>query len=373
MKKLKVVTVVGTRPEIIRLSRLIPKLDEHTDHVLVHTGQNYDRQLSEVFFEELDIRRPDYFLDVDTASFGTVMGDTLRKSEEVFIKEKPDAVMILGDTNSAIAAVAAERMHIPVYHMEAGNRSFDRNVPEELNRRLVDHVSSFNLPYSARAEENLLREGLEPRFLMRTGSPMREIFLANREKFEASDVLSRLGLEAQRYILVSLHRQENVDDEARLRTAIQDLESAAKRLMVPLVLSVHPRTRARLQNFDIRLSERSLVLEPLGFSDYFSLQLHSLCVVSDSGSISEEASVAGFRAVTYRNSMERPEALDSGSIVMCGIGSDLVSAIQLVINSPIAEPPTDYQSANFSDRVLKFLFSTAALAPTWLGLRSSGS
>ncbi len=369
MKKLKVVTVVGTRPEIIRLSRLIPKLDEFTDHVLVHTGQNYDRQLNEVFFEDLDLRQPDYFLNVDTSSFGTVMGDTLKKSEAVFLKEKPDAVMILGDTNSAIAAVVAERMHIPVYHMEAGNRSFDSNVPEELNRKLVDHVSTFNLAYSERALANLLREGIGARFTMVSGSPMPEIFSFYSEKIRASKALETLGLEQNGYFLASLHRQENVDNPKRLLLALDNLEELASRTDTEVIIPAHPRLAMRLSN-EFHARDRLRIIAPMGFTDYVNLQVNSLCVVSDSGSISEESAILGFKAITLRDSMERPEALDAGTIVMSGLDAfDLCDKWAFVSKRPILEAPSDYTSQDFSDRVVNFVLGTAKLSSFWSGRR----
>ena len=370
MKKLKVVTIVGTRPEIIRLSRLIPKLDNYTDHILVHTGQNYDRQLNEVFFEDLELRQPDYFLNVDTTSVGTVMGDTLRKSEEVFLEEKPDAVMILGDTNSAIAAVVAERMSIPVYHMEAGNRSFDRNVPEELNRKMVDHVATFNLPYNDFSMRNLLAEGVHPRFIHKTGSPIREVYEYFKEKILESKVVERLNLARGEYFLVSLHRQENVDDPQRLLASLEVLEAIRDQFRLPIIVSTHPRTRLRLES----LAKTELLgiqfHEPFGYLDYNKLQLDAKCVISDSGTISEEAAIMNFRAVTLRDSMERPEALQTGTITMIGLGSQTTSlALKHALErSAIDAYPEGYEVADFSHKVLSFLLSSAPLAQKWKGM-----
>ena len=366
MKKLKVVTIVGTRPEIIRLSRLIPKLDEFTDHVLVHTGQNYDRQLNEVFFEDLELRQPDYYLKVDTSSFGTVMGDTLKKSEEVFLKERPDAVMILGDTNSAIAAVIAERMHIPVYHMEAGNRSFDNNVPEELNRRMVDHVATFNLPYNDYSMRNLLSEGIHPRFIHKTGSPIREIYEHYRGKVSASDVVERLGLAKGKYFLVSLHRQENVDSEGRLSLALNTLLSIRQTWELPILVSTHPRTRKRLESLSIDSLPGFIFHEPFGYFDYNKLQLEAKCVISDSGTISEESSIMGFPAVTLRDSMERPEALGQAGLVIAPIGSaEVASAVELAMRLRAKGEVEGYSQSNFSESVLRFVMSTCRLSRTW--------
>jgi UDP-N-acetyl-L-fucosamine synthase len=365
VKKLKVVTIVGTRPEIIRLSRLIPKLDEYTDHVLVHTGQNSDRQLNEVFFEDLELRQPDYYLNVDTSSMGSVMGDVLKKSEEVFIKEKPDAVMILGDTNSAIAAVVAERMHIPVYHMEAGNRSFDNNVPEELNRKMVDHVATFNLPYNDYSMRNLLAEGIHPRSIHKTGSPIGEIFNHYKEKIHKSRVLEDLDLKPSEYFVVSIHRQENVDDPQRLGLVLQSLSFVRDKFQLPLIVSTHPRTRKRLEAMATTELNGFHFHEPFGYLDYNKLQLDSRCVISDSGTISEESAIMGFPAVTLRDSMERPEALDFGRIVKVSPGrtDDLFWAIEFSQSVALSQdPPEGYSSLSFSNRVLAILLSTPSPA-----------
>jgi UDP-N-acetylglucosamine 2-epimerase (non-hydrolysing) len=367
LKKLKVVTIVGTRPEIIRLSMLIPKLDEHTDHVFVHTGQNSDPKLNQVFFDDLGLRAPDYYLNVDTTSMGSVMGDTLKKSEEVFLKEKPDAVMILGDTNSAIAAVVAERMHIPVYHMEAGNRSFDKNVPEELNRRMVDHVASFNLPYNDYSMRNLLAEGIHPRKIQKTGSPIAEIYQHYKSKIESSKVLETLKLKKDSYILVSVHRQENVDSPARLQLVLDCLRSLRDSFSIPILVSTHPRTKARLGNVDGSDLEGINFHEPFGYLDYNKLQINAFCVVSDSGTISEESAIIGFPAVSIRDSIERPEALETGSVVLTGLNpTNLIQSVELVRSRGlIASIPEGYEVSDFSDRVLGFLFSTARLHQSW--------
>jgi UDP-N-acetylglucosamine 2-epimerase (non-hydrolysing) len=371
LKKLKVVTIVGTRPEIIRLSRLIPKLDEYTDHIFVHTGQNSDPKLNQVFFDDLELRQPDYFLNVDTSSMGSVMGDTLKKAEEVFLKEKPDAVMILGDTNSAIAAVVAERMHIPVYHMEAGNRSFDNNVPEELNRKMVDHVASFNLPYNNYSMRNLLAEGIHPRFIQKTGSPIREIYEHYKDKIAASTAVADLGLSPGGYFLVSVHRQENVDLPERLEKVLDCLVAVREKWGLPVMVSTHPRTRIRLEALGREDLEGITFHEPFGYLDYNKLQLGAKCVISDSGTISEESWIMGFFAVTLRGSMERPEALESGSIILTGLEPDnLIRSIGLETSGNIESGlPEGYDSIDFSDKVLKYLFSTCTLSREWKGLR----
>ena len=372
MKKLKVVTVVGTRPEIIRLSALIPKLDRFTDHVLVHTGQNSDPKLNAVFFQDLELREPDIYLNVDTSSIGSVMGDTMKKVEEVFAAERPDAVMILGDTNSAIAAVIAERMHIPVYHMEAGNRSFDANVPEELNRKMVDHISSFNLPYNDYSLRNLLNEGIHPRYICKTGSPIREIFEIYKHEIEASQILEILGLEHKKYLLASVHRQENVDSPVRLAKVLDCLSEVSEAYKLPVLVSTHPRTRARLQDAGVSQSTGVTFHEPFGYFDYNKLQISAFCVVSDSGTISEESAILGFPAVTLRNSMERPEALETGSMLMSGLEPDsLVRCIDLAVNEQVRSRPEGYEVNDFSERVLRFVTSTVANRAAWYGLYES--
>jgi len=382
MKKLKVVTIVGTRPEIIRLSRLIPKLDQYTDHILVHTGQNSDPMLNDVFFKDLHLRKPDYFLDVDTSSMGSVMGDTIKKSEEVLLKEKPDAVMILGDTNSSVAAIVAERMHIPVYHMEAGNRSFDANVPEELNRKMVDHVASFNLPYNDYSLRNLLAEGIHPKRICITGSPIREIYEHYKDKISKSKVVEDLGLKKGEFFLVSAHRQENVDSPERLQELISSLKAIYDKWQLPIMVSTHPRTRKQLESIPGYSEIKGITFhEPFGFLDYNQLQLNSKCVISDSGTISEESSILRFPAITIRDSIERPEAIDFGSIVMTGLQSDdvLAGILQVLESSEssnkaaeysVRKFPLGYDVNDFSNRVLKFLFSTVRKHHIWAGIRT---
>ena len=380
--KSTVVTIVGTRPEIIRLSRIIPKLDKTFNHVLVHTGQNKDPMLNDVFFKDLDLRAPDIFLDVDTSSLGSVLGDTLKKIEPMFLKHKPDAVLILGDTNSAISAVLAKRMHIPVYHMEAGNRSFDENVPEETNRRLVDHVSDFNLPYTEHARRNLLAEGIHPRRIMMSGSPMREVLDHYRSKIEASSVLEDLGLEKGNYFLVSAHRQENVDSSERLKDLLDSLKAIHEEWKLPLMVSTHPRTRKQLEAIPGYKDIKGVTFhEPFGFLDYNKLQLNAKCVISDSGTISEESTILGFPAVTIRDSIERPEALDFGGIVMTGLkAGNVLAGISeaLVSEEDNASPgsqnewsglPQGYEVTDCSSRVVKFILSTVSRHHDWASVR----
>lgn len=371
-QQLKVITLVGTRPEIIRLSSLISKLDKLVDHVLVHTGQNKDYKLSEVFFEDLGLRSPDYFLGIDSSSPGAAMADVLAKFEKVLLRESPHALMILGDTNSAIAAVIAERRGVPVYHMEAGNRSFDPNVPEELNRRLVDHVSTFNLPYNSHSYSNLINEGINPRFILETGSPIPEVWERLKPKVMSSDVLKRLQLEPGKFFLASLHRQENVDDPARLRLAMDSLSSVARSWELPIILSTHPRTRSRLEKLGIR-DQLIQLHEPFGYLDFNKLQISSKCVISDSGTISEESAIMGFKAVTLRDSMERPEALAAASLTLSGLDpSNLVRCVGWALENDESERPEGYSSLNFSSRVVGFLFSTVFQQFNWTGRRAIG-
>ena len=374
---MKVLTIVGTRPEIIRLARVMERLDRTVDHVLVHTGQNYDHQLNQVFFDDLGLRAPDHYLAVGTESLGQTLGDVLSKTEQVLLEERPDAVLVLGDTNSCIATVMAKRMRIPTYHMEAGNRCFDENVPEETNRRLVDHVADFNLAYTEHARRNLLAEGLHPRRVIVTGSPMREVLEHYRPQIEASDVLDRLGLEQGGYFLVSAHREENVDAPDRLQALLECLVRVHNKWQLPVVVSTHPRTRKRLEALAADLGTADIRwLEPFGFHDYNHLQLASACVLSDSGTISEESSILGFPAVTLRDSIERPEALDSGSIMMTGLSADDVeTAVEIAMEdgAVTSSMPAGYEVADTSNRVVRFIVSTASRHHTWAGIRQQGN
>jgi UDP-N-acetylglucosamine 2-epimerase (non-hydrolysing) len=372
---MKVMTVVGTRPEIIRLARVIDRLDrtEGIEHVLVHTGQNYDHALNQVFFDDLGLRAPDHYLNVDTSSLGAVLGGVLMGTEQVLNAEQPDALLVLGDTNSCIATVMAKRMRIPTYHMEAGNRCFDENVPEETNRRMVDHVADFNLAYTEHARRNLLAEGLHPRRVLVTGSPMREVLETFRAQIEASDALERLGLTSGGYFLVSAHREENVDSPARLRQLLDCLVAVRERYGKPIVVSTHPRTRKRLESLEGDLDLSGIdFMEPFGFHDYNKLQLEAACVLSDSGTISEESSILGFPAITLRDSIERPEALDSGSIIMTGLDvDDVVRGVALAIaDGPVTSShPAGYEVNDTSNRVVRFIASTAGRHHAWAGIR----
>ncbi|WEK62310.1 MAG: UDP-N-acetylglucosamine 2-epimerase (non-hydrolyzing) [Candidatus Microbacterium colombiense] len=365
-------TVVGTRPEIIRLSATIKLLDEHTDQVLVHTGQNYDYELNEVFFEDLGLRRPDHFLEADTSSLGAALGSILVKTEEVLRAEQPDAFLVLGDTNSCISAVIAKRMKIPVFHMEAGNRSFDENVPEETNRRLVDHVADYNLVYTEHARRNLLGEGLHPSKIVLTGSPMREVLEQNREQIDASDAVEKAGLTAGEYFLVSLHREENVDNPRRLRSAIAALQALRSEYGLPILVSTHPRTRKRIEALDDEAAIEGITFHPpFGFHDYIRLQQKAKLVLSDSGTISEESSILGFPAVTVRDFIERPEALDAGAIITTGLTADgVLRAVEARLSIPadLASLPAGYEIDNTAWRATAFILSTAHSHRARLGL-----
>lgn len=371
---MKVMTIVGTRPEIIRLSRVIARLEatEGIQHVLVHTGQNYDHALNQVFFDDLALRAPDHYLGVDTSSLGAVLGGVLIGTERVLLEERPDAVLVLGDTNSSLATVMAKRMRIPTYHMEAGNRCFDANVPEETNRRLVDHVADFNLAYTEHARRNLLVEGLHPRRVIVTGSPMHEVLAHVRPQIDASDAVPRLGLTAGEYFLVSAHREENVDLPERLRMLLACLRTVHESFGLPVVVSTHPRTRKRLEALGESVDGDIRWLEPFGFHDYNRLQLDAACVLSDSGTISEESAILGFPAITLRDSIERPEALDAGTIMMTGLDPDDVRraiAVSLADGPVGSSMPGGYEVTDTSNRVVRFMLSTASRHHQWDGIR----
>ena len=380
MARLKVMTVLGTRPEIIRLSRVMARLDAYTDHTIVHTGQNWDYELNELFFSDLGVRKPDHFLGVDTSSLGAVLGGILVGTEQVLKAERPDALLVLGDTNSAISAIMARRMKVPIYHMEAGNRSFDRNVPEETNRRLVDHISDFNLVYTEHARRHLLSEGMQHRRVYLTGSPMREVLEHYRSRIDASDILSRLELTKNGYFIVSMHREENVDSKPRLSALVETLNRLAQQHDMPVIVSTHPRTKKRLDALEnVTPDSRVQFLKPFGFHDYNHLQMHARCAISDSGTIAEESSLLDFPAITPRDAIERPEAMDTGNIIVTGMNPDaILSGVEAAIAfheervaSGIAPlVPADYQIANTSERVAKLIIGTAKLSNGWDGIRT---
>ncbi|NLC78938.1 MAG: UDP-N-acetylglucosamine 2-epimerase (non-hydrolyzing), partial [Ruminococcaceae bacterium] len=330
--KLKVMTVIGTRPEIIRLSEVIKCCDRYFNHILVHTGQNYDYTLNKVFFEDLSLREPDYYLDAVGANLGETIGNIIAKSYEVLEKEKPDAILILGDTNSALAAISAKRLKIPIFHMEAGNRCFDQNVPEETNRRIVDHISDINLPYTEHSRRYLLSEGVKKEHTYVTGSPMREVLEKNREKIEASEALKELSLKPKKYILVSAHREENIDIEENFYSLMNALNAVANKYNMPVIYSTHPRSLKRITDRGFVFEKNVKNLKPFGFFDYNKLQKNAYCVLSDSGTLSEESAMLAFPGVLIRTSTERPEVLDKGTVVIGGIKeSDIISALDLAV------------------------------------------
>jgi UDP-N-acetylglucosamine 2-epimerase len=360
---LKVMTIVGTRPEVIRLSRVIDKLDRHCDHVLVHTGQNFDYELNEIFFVELGIRRPDVFLGAAGATAAATIGNVIIAADRVLRERRPDALLLLGDTNSSLAAISAKRLKIPIFHMEAGNRCFDFRVPEEINRRIVDHIADINLPYSSIAREYLLREGLPPECIITTGSPMREVLEHNWEKITSSDVLTRLKLSEQGYFLVSLHREENVDAPDSLRGLLGLLSHLAERYVVPVVVSTHPRTRQRIDAQGLSVHPGVLLHKPFGFCEYVKLQINARAVLSDSGTITEESSILNFPALNLRQVHERPEGFEEASVMMAGLDADRVEqALGVLAEQKRGADRTmrmvkDYEPTNVSDKVLRIILS----------------
>ena len=378
MNKLKVLTVVGTRPEIIRLSEVIKKLDQTVsiDHILVHTGQNYDYELNEVFFSDLGLRKPDYFLNAAGANATTTIGQIIINIDPVLEKEKPDAFLVLGDTNSCLCAIPAKKRHIPIFHMEAGNRCYDQRVPEETNRKIVDHISDINLTYSSIAREYLLREGLPADRIIKTGSPMFEVLSANMEKIDSSDVLTRLSLENGNYFVVSAHREENINNDKNFLGLIHSLNQVAEQYGLPIIVSTHPRTRKKLeekitQSNTVKHSETDLIqmhpliqfLKPLGFHDYNHLQKNAKAVLSDSGTISEESSIMNFPALNIREAHERPEAMEEASVMMVGMNVERIMQGLAILDSQkrgtdrTLRPVADYSMPNVSDKVLRIIIS----------------
>ena len=363
MRKLKVMTIVGTRPEIIRLSRLIPKLDQHCDHVLVHTGQNYDYELNEVFFSDLGIRKPDTFLEAAGATAAETIGQVIMAADKAMEQHQPEALLLLGDTNSALAAIAAKRRKIPIFHMEAGNRCFDFRVPEEINRRIVDHTADIHLPYSEIARDYLLREGLPPDQVIKTGSPMREVIEHYMPGIQASDVLARLGLTQQHYFLVSSHREENVDSPENLQNLFAILNELAERYQEPVIVSTHPRTRKRMDALGLTAHPLVQFLKPFGFLDYVKLQTQARAVLSDSGTITEESSILNFPALNLREVHERPEGFEEAAVIFVGMSIDRVmQGLGILETQPRGTERslhlvTDYAPNNVSDKVLRIIQS----------------
>lgn len=361
MKKMKVVTVVGTRPEIIRLSRVMARLDECCDHVLVHTGQNYDYELNEIFFQDLGIRKPDYFLNAAGASGAETIGNVIIAVDRVLAEVQPEALLVLGDTNSCMAVIPAKRRKIPTFHMEAGNRCFDMRVPEEINRRIVDHTADVNLTYSTIARDYLLREGLPPDLVIKTGSPMFEVLNYYREGIENSDVLERLGLEAGKFFVVSAHREENVDSDKNFLKLVETLNTIAERYGYPVIVSTHPRTQKRVEAMGVQFHSQVRLLKPLGFKDYNKLQLTAKAVLSDSGTINEESSILNFPALNIREAHERPEAMEEASTIMVGLDVERVmQGLSLLESQGRGDERSlrlvgDYSMPNVSDKVVRII------------------
>ncbi|NLZ52045.1 MAG: UDP-N-acetylglucosamine 2-epimerase (non-hydrolyzing) [Thermoanaerobacteraceae bacterium] len=362
MKKLKVMTVVGTRPEIIRLSAVINKLEESEaiDHVLVHTGQNYDYELNEVFFKDFHLKRPDYFLDAATGTVMETIGNILIKIDPILEEVRPDAFLVLGDTNSCLCAIAAKRRHVPIFHMEAGNRCFDQRVPEETNRKIVDHIADINLTYSDIAREYLLREGIPADRVIKTGSPMFEVINSRRDDIEKSDVLERLGLEEERYFVVSAHREENINSEDNFLDLVDSLNAVAEKYGLPLIFSTHPRTRKMIEAKGIKFHPLIKTMKPLGFNDYVKLQIKAKAVLSDSGTISEESSILGLRALNIRQAHERPEAMEEAAVMMVGLKKERILQGLEVLETQeknTLRRVSDYSMPNVSDKVLRIIIS----------------
>jgi len=363
MKKYKVLTIVGTRPEIIRLSMVLPKMDQYFDHSLAHTGQNYDYELNEIFFEELGIRRPDYILDVAGETAAETVGNVIIQSDRLLEELKPDAVLILGDTNSCMAAISAKRKKIPIFHMEAGNRCFDLRVPEEINRKIVDHIADINMPYSSIAREYLIAEGISPETVIKTGSPMFEVLAGYLPKINASDVLSKLNLTNKKYFLISAHREENIDADNNFLKLVSIINNLATKYQLPIIFSAHPRTRKKLEKNGIEFDKLVTIMKPLGFIDYCKLQINAKVVLSDSGTITEESSILNFPALNIREAHERLEGMEEGAVMMVGLDWRAISGgLDILENQSRGEDRSlclvsDYSMLNVSDKVIRIINS----------------
>ncbi|MFS7431283.1 non-hydrolyzing UDP-N-acetylglucosamine 2-epimerase [Carnobacterium maltaromaticum] len=362
MEKLKLMTIIGTRPEIIRLSATIKACDKYFDHILVHTGQNWDYTLNQVFFDDLGLRQPDYFLESVGDNLGETMGNIIAKSFEVLVTEQPDALLVLGDTNSALSAISAKRLKIPIFHMEAGNRCFDQNVPEEINRKIVDHISDINLPYTEHSRRYLLSEGFKKEHIYVTGSPIQEVLQEHMENINKSDILTELMLKQEQYMIVSAHREENIDNEDNFLDLMNAINRIAEKYQIPIIYSTHPRSLKYIENRKFQFHPLVKILKPFGFLDYNKLQKNALCVLSDSGTLSEESAMLGFTGVLLRTSTERPEVLDKGTVVVAGIkANDVEQALELAIAMKINGEknilPVDYVDANVSVKVVKIIQS----------------
>ena len=363
MQKLKIVTVVGTRPEIIRLSRVMSKLDEHCEHIIVHTGQNYDYELNQIFFDDLDIRKPDYFLNAAGGTVAQTIGKIIASVDEVLDAVEPDAVLILGDTNSCLSAIPAKRRKIPIFHMEAGNRCFDMRVPEEINRRIVDHTADINLTYSTIARDYLLREGLPPDMVIKTGSPMFEVLNYYRQGIEQSDILQKLNLEESQFFVVSVHREENIDSDKNFKNLVETLNTVADTYQLPVIVSTHPRTQKRIDIAEIVFNKHIQLLKPLGFKDYNKLQISAKAVLSDSGTINEESSILNFAALNLREAHERPEGMEEAAVMMVGLNSQRVLQALNIIDFQVNKVDrtlrqvADYSMPNVADKVVRIIHS----------------
>lgn len=363
MKKLKIVTVLGTRPEIIRLSCVIKKLDKYCEHILVHTGQNYDYELNEILFKDLDIRKPDYFLDVAGLSSAETIGNVIIKFDKVLDKIMPEAILVLGDTNSCMSVLSAKRKKIPIFHMEAGNRCFDQRVPEEINRRLIDHISDINLTYSSISREYLLNEGLPADMIIKTGSPMFEVINTYKNQIESSEILNKLKLEKYNYFLVSVHREENIDSDTNFFQLIETLNLIAEKYNLPIIISTHPRTKKRINTLGAKFHDLIQLLKPFGFKDYNKLQISAKAVLSDSGTINEESSIMNFPALNLREAHERPEGMEEAVAIMTGLGSERILQSLLILESQsrgserLIRQVNDYSMPNVSDKIVRIIHS----------------
>jgi len=363
MKKLKIITVVGTRPEIIRLACIMKKLDEHCDHILIHTGQNYDYELNEIFFDDLGIRRPDYFLDAAGSSSAETIGNVIIKVDKILAEVEPEAMLVLGDTNSCMAVLPAKRRKIPVFHMEAGNRCFDQRVPEEINRRIIDHTADINMTYSSIAREYLLREGISPDMVIKTGSPMNEVLHHFIDGIYASNILNQLMLQQEKFFLVSLHREENIESDTNFSKLVDVLNAIADKYQLPVIISTHPRTQNRIDSLGVKFHEKVQLLKPLGFKDYNKLQISARAVLSDSGTINEESSILNFPALNIREAHERPEGMEEAAVMMVGQELDRVmQALSILDEQPrgdsrLLRQVIDYSMPNVSDKVVRIIHS----------------
>lgn len=364
MNKLKVMTIVGTRPEIIKLSQVMKELDRHVDHIIVHTGQNYDYELNELFFEQLDVRKPDIFLEAVKGTPSETIGDIIAKIDKVFYEIQPDALLIYGDTNSCLSVIPAKKRKIPIFHMEAGNRCFDQRVPEEINRKIVDHLSDINLPLSEQARDYLIAEGIKPETIIKTGSPMTEVLNANIEKIKSSDILDREGLKPKEYIVMSIHREENVDSPKNFSDLLESIDELTKRYKLLIIISTHPRTRKKLEDMNYQ-NKNPLIRfsKPYGFHEYNNLQINAFCVISDSGTISEEGSILNLPAVTIRQAHERPEGMDETTVIMSGLNKTrVIDAVEVAITHNLQDirvikPVKDYEADNVSKKILRIILS----------------